>query len=145
MDVHLDAKGSTVAQAHAAVSVSVPSQKTGPQLKVKGSPFTSLEGKVGGEFTPFRPVIQLRLEDSDAPGREVTQFDPAITLRVRYTPKDVQDAAGRDLVLGYWDGAKWIKFKEKHHFKLEEAGPGQSGGFGVVVLSSWIDPPLAWG
>lgn len=145
MDVHLDTNGNSVAQEHAAVSVSVPAQTKGPQLRVKGRPFTSLEGLTGGEFTPFRPVIHLRLEEADHPGREVTHYDPAITLRVRYTPKDVKDAGDRDPVLGYWDGSKWVKFKEKHQFRLEADGPGQSGGFGVVVLSDWVDPPLGWG
>lgn len=145
MDVHLDASGGAVAREHAAVSVSVPAQTRGPQLRVKGRPFTSLEGLAGGEFAPFRPVMHLRLENADRPGEEVSQFEPAITLRVRYTAKDVRDAGDRDPVLGFWDGAKWVKFKEKHQFHLEASGPGQAGGFGVVVLSNWIDPPLAWG
>jgi hypothetical protein len=143
-DVHLDAKGMAVAQAKAEASVSVPAQK-GPRLAVLGAPFTSLEGLTGGEFTPRRPVIHLRLEDADQPGVEVRHFDPAITLRVRYTPKDLKDAGDAGLVLGYWDGAQWIKFKEKHQFRLEPNEPAGSGGFGVVVLSDWVDPPLAWG
>jgi hypothetical protein len=145
MDVHLDASGNSVARENAAVSVSVPTQTRGPRLAVKGRPFASLEGLAGGEFTPFRPVIHLRLEDADRPGEEVTQYDPAITLRVRYTAKDVRDAGDRDPVLGFWDGAKWVRFKEKHQFRLEADGPGRSGGFGVAVISDWVDPPLAWG
>jgi hypothetical protein len=145
MEVHLDAKGLSVAREKADVSVTVPAQERGPQLAVKGSPFTSLEGLTGGEFTPFRPVIHLRLEDADQPGVEVTQYDPPITIRVRYTAKDVRDAGGRALILGFWDGTQWVKFKEKHQFRLEEGKQGQPGGFGVVVLSNWIDPFVGWG
>jgi len=144
MDVNLDAHGNAVARTE--VSVSVPAQKSGLQLVVKGSPFTSLKGLAGGEFQPFRPVIHLRLEDADQPGQEVTQFDPAITIRVRYTARDYTQAGEKGLILGYWDGAQWIRFKEKHHFELEQIGKDpSSGGFGVVVLSSWVDPPVAWG
>jgi hypothetical protein len=64
---------------------------------------------------------------------------------VRYTAKDVRDAGDRDPILGFWDGAKWVRFKEKHQFRLEADGPGQSGGFGVAVISDWVDPPLGWG
>lgn len=145
MDVHLDANGNAAAREHAAVSLSVPAQARGPQLAVKGRPFTSLEGLVGGEFTPFRPVIHLRLEDADRPGEEVTQYDPPITIRVRYTAKDVKGAGNRDPVLGFWDGTQWVRFKAKHQFRLEPSGKGGSGGFGVVTLSGWVDPPVAWG
>jgi hypothetical protein len=143
MEVHLDASGTAVAPTE--VSVSIPPQATGKQLVAKGRPF-SLKGLEGGEFEPFRPVIHLRLEEADPPGQEVTQFDPAITIRVRYTAKDYKDAGEKGLILGYWDGSQWIRFKEKHHFKLEHIGKDpSSGGFGVVVLSDWVDPPVAWG
>ncbi|MGD2039974.1 MAG: hypothetical protein PVH11_04055 [Anaerolineae bacterium] len=144
MDVHLDNKGQAVARAHAVVSVSVPTQK-GPRLAVKGNPFTTLDDLVGGEFAPRRPVLHLRLEEADEPGTEATHFDPPITLRVRYTAKDVHDAGDEGPVLGYWDGSQWIKFKEKHQFRLEPHERGASGGFGVAVVSDWVDPPLAWG
>lgn len=144
IDVHLDANGMAVAQAKAEASVSVPRQR-GPQLVVRGRPFTSLEGLTGGEFVPLRPVIHLRLEDADQPGVEVTHFDPAITIRVRYTQKDVRDAGDKGLVLGYWDGEQWTTFKEKHQFRLEPHEPSGPGGFGVAVVSDWVDPPVAWG
>lgn len=47
MDVHLDANGDAVAREHATVSVSIPAQARGPQLAVKGRPFTSVEGLMG--------------------------------------------------------------------------------------------------
>jgi hypothetical protein len=148
VDAYLNAQGKDVEPDEAPdkveVEVSVPEQKKDRQLVVKGKPFTSLDEFTGGEFTPFRPVIRLRLEEATKPGVEVTHFDPAITIRVRYTPKDLKDAGNKGLVLGYWDG-QWIRFKEKHQFRLEPNEPAGAGGFGVVVLSDWVDPPLAWG
>lgn len=102
---------------------------------------------VPGEFKHFRPVINLKLVDASQPDTEVLVFDPPIEVRVRYTAADVAaaEAAGGRLCLGFWDGKQWIRFTlEEHQFRLEPGGSPEAG-WGVVSVSHWGDPTLAWG
>jgi hypothetical protein len=147
MAEHFDLDGNGVAQDRADVSVAVQAQKSGIQVKVQASRLASLAGMEGGEFTPFRPVITLGLVNAQNTSEVLTRFDPAVEVRVRYTQQDLQRAGDRPLVLGFWDGGKWVKFGKgnKHTFRLEAIGQGQAGGFAVVEISDWTDPPCAWG
>jgi hypothetical protein len=105
-----------------------------------------MPGKPGG-FQPGRVMINLILYDEDDPQKTpITTFNPAIEVRFRYTAADLQQAAGNELELAYWMDGEWHKFtSQKHNFRLEPNSNPQSGGFGVVEIKKWGDPPIAWG
>jgi hypothetical protein len=102
------------------------------------------------DFKPARIVANIQIVD-DEQGGLLTEFDPPFELRVAYTAADFQRAQtkNQNLTLGFWDGGRWIAFTSaKHGFHLEPAAPNRplnAGGFGVVTLSKWGDPPLGWG
>lgn len=103
---------------------------------------------VPGGFKPFRLVINLKMVYADRPDVEVNTFDPPIEIRVKFKASDVEaaKAEGKPLSLGFWDGTQWIRFTlEKHQFHLEPASTPNGGGWGVVRISHWGDPPKAWG
>ncbi len=130
------------------VTVTVPAQKT--KVKVMKRPLGSLADRPGvpGGFQPGRQVINFELVDEDAPDVYLTDFDPAIQLRVRYTKPDLDRAAdaGRPLALAFWDGSEWVTFTvEKHQFQLHPNPNPDTGGYGTVEISKWGDPPVAWG
>ncbi len=130
------------------VSVKVPTQRR--KAKVVKLPMGSLEEMrpVPGGFQPRRLVINVAVVDEDEPETYLTEFDPPIELRVRYTKADLDRAtdAGRPLALAFWNGSEWVRFtEEKHQFRLEPAAQEQAGGHGVALISNWGDPPVAWG
>lgn len=99
-------------------------------------------------FHPFRLVINLKFVDPMQPDKEVIEFDPPVEVRIRYTKEDyaIVKAVRRDLCLGFWDGERWIRFTpRKHNFHLEYDTTPENGGWGVVSISNWGDPPHAWG
>ena len=132
------------------VSVKVPVQKKRIKIKAKKLPLGALENMkpVKGGFQPKRLVLNLGLVDEDDPSTILTEFDPPIELRVRYTKADLDHAGreGKPLSLAYWYGNQWITFtEEKHQFELLPNANPETGGFGVALISNWGDPPIAWG
>lgn len=131
------------------VTVTFPAQKRkrGRVVKLPVGSLTDMTPVPGG-FQPRRLVINVAVEDEDAPGTHLTEFDPPLELRVRYTKADQDRAqsAGRPLALAFWDGSQWVRFtSEKHQFQLQPDANPQSGGVGSVKISRWGDPPVAWG
>jgi hypothetical protein len=101
-----------------------------------------MPAKAGG-FQPARLVANIALEDETSPGEYLSQLDEPFELRIRYTPADMKQAKS-GLKLAFWDGTEWVVFtKEKHNFELQP--DSQGGGYGVVQLSRWGDPNIAWG
>ncbi len=130
------------------VIVNFPGQARAVQVQRHALPAVESMPVVPGGFRPFRLVINLKLVDAAQPDREVSEFDPPIEIRVRYTASDLARAAaaGSSLCLGFWDGKQWIRFTaEKHQFHLESGPSPQAGGWGVVSISQWGDPINAWG
>lgn len=102
----------------------------------------------GGDFKPIRAVVNLGIEFENNPGHYPEELNQAVEIRVRYTPADLAaaDRANKPLALGYWDGKTWIRFtREKHGFRLEADANPQRGGFGVITIRKWGDPPVGWG
>ncbi len=132
------------------VRVTVPAQKDKKTLRAVKLPLGTLGSMPGapGRFQPERLVINFALEEEGKPGTYLTEFDPPIELRVRYTKADHDRAsrAGHTLKLAFWDGGKWVPFTpQKHQFRLEPDANPNKGGHGVAVISRWDDPPIGWG
>ncbi len=125
------------------VTVTVPD--TGKRIRAVKLPLDRLESmpaKPGG-FTPTRLVANIALEDESNPGAYLSQLDKPFEMRFRYTSDDVKQTK-TGLKLAFWDGNEWVVFtKDKHSFELQP--DSQGGGYGVVQLSRWGDPNIAWG
>jgi hypothetical protein len=91
------------------------------------------------DFQPGRLVINFQVENV-ATGGMMQKFKTPVELRVKYTPEDVERAkkAGKPLELAYWFNNRWIRFAQKHQFKLGD-------GFGVAFIADWGDPKIGWG
>jgi hypothetical protein len=131
------------------VTVTVPAQKNkkGKVVKLLVGSLNDMRPVPGG-FQPRRLVINVVVEDEDAPGTYRAEFDPPLELKVRYTKadQDLAQRAGRPLTLAFWDGSQWVRFtRAKHQFELQPDANPQSGGLGSVKISRWGDPPVAWG
>jgi hypothetical protein len=142
------AKKKTVEFPDAGVTVTVPAQKK--KVKVLEKPIKNPEKikKAKGKFKARRLVMNLVLVDRDDPKKTLTKFDPPIEVRVRYRKKDLENAekAGKKLALAFWNGKVWVIFsKKKHKFQLQPDEKPKKGGYGVVEISNWGDPPIGWG
>jgi hypothetical protein len=131
------------------VEVTVP-QPAGKKIGVRRQAMpkpSDMPGKPGG-FQPGRLVGNFELFDEAAPERFLIRLDEPFEMRIRYTPGDLKRAekANKSLQLGFWDGSEWVTFTAaKHQFRLEpDADDPKKGGVGVVVISRWGDPPIAW-
>ena len=129
-------------------TVNIPDQKRkiGVRKLAMGS-LPSMKPSKGG-FQPARLVVNFELYDEDQPDKYLVEFDQPFELKVRYTKADMQraDRDGAPLALGFWDGNTWVRFTaEKHGFLLQPDADPSNGGFGVVSISKWGDPPVGWG
>lgn len=121
------------------------------RLKAVSLPIEGLDAgiqRVDGEFEPIRTVINIAVVDEDDPKKFIEKFAEPFQLRVRYSNEDLHAAQsrGRELRLGYWDGKNWKRFKKvKHKFAIQPDDDPKTGGYGVVQISDWGDPPVAWG
>ncbi len=122
-------------------------QRSGRKLGVRrGSKKDNDTGAGGANFTRTRFVMDIEVFEEESNQTVTADFDPKLELRVRYNQGDVNAAGGNaaNLALGFWDGSAWVRFTaDKHGFKLESGSGG--GGWGVVELSRFGDPPVAWG
>lgn len=132
------------------VVVTVQPQKSGKAIKiVKFNPKKKSDvPATAGVFSPGRLVINVGAVEKENPDQVVTTFDPPMIIQVRYTKADLDRAAaaGTDLKLGFFseDLGRWIVFTaQKHRFRLEP-NPGGNSGVGVVEISHWGDPQVAW-
>lgn len=134
----------------AGVTVTVPPQATQVTeiriVQLAMLPLKSMKASPEG-FQPSRRVINIEVERTDAPGSYISEFDPPMRLEVRHTAADRQAAQdfGLPLSLGFWDGTKWVRFTDKHHFELGPDPTNPSGGLASVLISRWEDPTVAWG
>lgn len=132
------------------VKVKVKAQKSGKSIKIVKFPKKNKSDlpATRGVFSPGRIVINVGAVDEDAQDQVITSFDPPMELRVNYTRADKAraDAAGTNLTLGFYseDLGRWVVFtQQKHNFRLE-ADPSGQKGVGIVEISHWGDPNVAW-
>jgi hypothetical protein len=126
------------------VMVKIPVQKRAIYVKQLDLPMELPLPEKTEESRFFRPVINLQFLYADN-NEEVKEFDPPIVLRVRYTAEDFEKA-GKKPWLWFWNGEEWLRFsREKHHFWLMRDWLMKYGGWGVVNISHWGDPTIAWG
>jgi hypothetical protein len=129
------------------VVVSVPERKD-RMLRPVELPFGSpdMDPKTG-DIRPIRAVMNIGIEIEGRPGEYPDDLMQSVEIKVRYTAEDqaAADQAGKPLTLAYWDGSVWNRFTaEKHGFRLEPDPDPHQGGFGVITISKWGDPPIIW-
>lgn len=115
-------------------------------VRVRRLPFpANLSMRGNSLFTPFRLVINLKVDDPAQPGPEI-HLDTPMEVSVEYTQADVFQAGGlENLKLGYWNGNAWIAYGVANNFHTVPFDPPHSGGVGIVLVSDWDDPTKAWG
>jgi hypothetical protein len=130
------------------VTITVPWQGKKVKTVRKSKPAEGSLKSGRDEFTPGRIVFDFDVvEDVDAT-KHIPKFNPPMTVKIAYTAADYQRAQAKhqDLVLGFWDGSHWVKFTAaKHKFQLVPNNPPSSGGYGLIELTQFIDPPTGWG
>ncbi len=99
-----------------------------PQLNVKEGPLdkaTILRSATGDdEFTPSRIVIDLKLDLGDAKASTVALDN--VHIKIPYE--------GKQPIVGWWNGAKWVKFKQVVYDKALAD---------ITLPSPWpTDPPV---
>jgi hypothetical protein len=77
-----------------------------PKVNVKDGPHDKRKipksAKGDDEFTPSRIVVDLKLDLGDTTAKFVTLDD--VHIKIPYT--------GTEPIVGWWNGAKWVKFKQ---------------------------------
>ena len=130
------------------VTITIPDQKRKINVRKLGLGQLDSMPSFQGGFRPARLVVNFELYDEDQPDAYLVEFEQPFELIVRYTKADLQRAAreGTSLALGFWDGSAWVRFTpEKHGFRLQPDADPEKGGFGVVSIARWGDPPVSWG
>ncbi len=99
-----------------------------PKLNVKDGPYNKnvipRSKNNDDEFTPGRIVVDLKLDLGDTTVSEVMLND--VHLQVAYS--------GAAPTVGWWNGAKWLKFKQVQY---------ANNVADVTLPSPWpIDPPI---
>ncbi len=99
-----------------------------PKLNVKDGPYNKnvipRSKNNDDEFTPGRIVVDLKLDLGDTTVSEVVLND--VHLQVAYS--------GAAPTVGWWNGAKWLKFKQVAY---------ANNVADVTLPSPWpIDPPI---
>jgi len=130
------------------ITVTIPDQRRRINVRKLGLGRMENMPPVKGGFQPHRLVANFELYDEDQPEGYLVEFDQPFELKVRYTRADMLRAEreGVALALGFWDGKNWVRFTaEKHGFHLQPDANPAKGGFGVVSIAKWGDPPVSWG
>jgi hypothetical protein len=130
------------------VTVTIPDQKRKIGVRKLGLGKMESMPSVKDGFQPHRLVMNFELYDEEQPDGYLVEFEQPFELKVRYTKADLQRAEreGAALALGFWDGKSWVRFTaEKHAYRLLPDADPENGGFGVVSITKWGDPPVSWG
>jgi len=135
------------------VYVTVPWQ--GYAVKILRIPYPPLSElpqiKVVDRLWPRRMLLNVVVARQDDPDVLVTEYKPALTLKMAYSTEDLEHAkeAGLDFpVFGFWDGCQWVLFtKEKHGLSYDpSANPtAEVAGYATVELAAWNDPSIGNG
>ena len=107
--------------------------------------------EVAGQPWPRRVLLNVVVARQDDPDALVTQFDPALTLKMAYSDEDLARAKEFKLdypAVGFWDGCKWVLFTSEKHGLYYEPEPNPTAdvaGYATVQLTGWNDPAVAMG
>jgi len=95
-------------------------------------------------FKPHRQIINLKLDfGTTLPAGQRVRFNPAITLRLRYTPDDLQRATAAQKTAPefyYWDNNQWVRFANAQ--PVTDNTPGFAGAVEVTITDFPSDPPI---
>ena len=127
------------------IEVTIPIQDT--EVEVKILP-VEMEDKMykDKKFKPLRVVTNFEIRDKK--NKPFTKFKKPFEFKLRYTKKDFDQAAkdGRPLRMAYWKNGQWNIFTaQKHNFELLPDPNVPFTGVGVVQITDWDDPAIAWG
>jgi len=133
--------------------VTVTVEWQGYEVKVLRLPQATLEEMQSpdDEFKPRRLLLNVVVARADDTDRLVTKFDPPLQLEIAYSQEDLDIALKRALKhpqLGFWDGCKWVLFREEKHSLKHVAAEKPTEeiiGYAVVTLSEWADPSIGAG
>jgi hypothetical protein len=91
-------------------------------------------------FIPQRVIANLVFANRDNLWEYLTNLPYPVEVMVRCHIYDF-DAARGTPVLAFWDGTTWIPFGSKHEY----VAPLKPEDYATITITSWIDPPMAWG
>jgi hypothetical protein len=127
------------------VIVSIPST-TAPRLKAVDLGIGAVELHPASGFQPIRVVTNVAIEEEGKPGVYLSSLGRTVKLKIKYRAADLKAAGSKPLVLAFWDGSKWVPFTSaKHGFKLTAYADPAKGGYGMISIKKWGDPPISWG
>jgi hypothetical protein len=127
------------------VTVTIPEEIA--DISVRSVPLGRLEDMPGieGIFMPKRLVIQIEFFNQKEPERSLAAISGRAKIRVRYIPKDVENAGGdyKNIKMGfYWHDAWNVFTPEKHHYEILPNEKDPRNGFCLAELETWDDPPI---
>lgn len=131
------------------ITVLVPQQKGDQIVKVING---SLPDNIPDQqdqpekFKLIRYIANIALFSKTGIEDPVQTFDPPIEIRAGYSINDIMtsNCDYKQLKLAFWDGTKWVIFKEStHEYHIL---PPDTGLVAEAKIWSWVgDPPIGWG
>ncbi len=181
VEIKTDERGNTVANFKKKNVVAIippqPGRTTPRPTNAPTEDLTRLHAKypaqLPDDFSPDRIVMNLVFVDPDQPELVRGEFEPAVTLQVKFTDEELARArnAARDaltsdelkaggpteaqvlarLQLGYWDGSHWVEFsKDDPNRRKDLVVKGHDpytikDGVATVRISAWADRQIGAG
>jgi hypothetical protein len=126
------------------VTVYIPAKKM-PDLEAVDMVIGDVPMDATKDFTPIHVVANIAIRDKNTPGY-LTKLGGKIKIKVRYKDEYLKKAVNDRFILALWNGNDWVLLnKEKHNFNLVAYKILSRGGYGVIWIEEWSDPPMAWG
>jgi hypothetical protein len=127
------------------VTIYIPAKKM-PDLKAVRLDIGDVPMDATKDFTPINVVANIAIIDKNRPGIFLSKLGGKIKIKVRYEEKDLEKVVNERFILAFWDGKDWVLLnKAKHKFYRFTYENHKRGGYGVIWIEEWSDPPMAWG
>ena len=123
------------------VIVNIPT-KIKPKLKAVRKKIGVVPMEATENFKPIRVVANIAFEKVGKPGKFVTNLGGNIKIKVKFREKDKIKAGDKQLILAYWNKKKWVLIPI---IKMVYYVNPSKGGYGIISINKWRDPPMAWG
>lgn len=123
------------------VTVNIP-VKIKPQIQSVDKAIGKVPMTKTKNFRPIRVVANIYFQEVGKPGKYVKNLGGDVKIKVKFRKKDKKKAGGKQLILAYWNRKKWVLIPIK---KLVYYVTPSKGGYGIISITKWGDPPMAWG